>query len=136
MHYAETLCAVPYCYNKLLKVPVYKNGTQLGEEFTANVRYLDLEFEYDYRAVQKRLDDSGAVSSYPIGAGFIHGLSADDFCCTAFNMLCEDPFAFLRRRPDFVEGQLPYDGITVGRDGVEQGAGLSGFDFSHESDTH
>ena len=47
MHYAEAVFGVPYYYNKLLDVLVYHNGEQLKKTFCANVRYLNLNVEYD-----------------------------------------------------------------------------------------
>ena len=118
MHYVETLYGVPYFYNKLLDVTVLVNGKKMTKEFFATVRYLEYPLDYDFERMKNALDEAKCVSSEAVGSGCIHRVSARDYCNIALKLLKKDPYAFLSTPPKFEKGKIPFDGITVGRDGV------------------
>jgi aminoglycoside 3-N-acetyltransferase len=128
-HYLEATGLVPYCYNKLLDIPVHVGGVELDTRFTANVRYLEYEIDHCFDAMKKALDRNGCVQTVEIGDGQIHRISAEDFCKVGLSLLRNDPFVFLESMPNFEKGKIPYDGVTADRDGVVAGGG-SAYDMT------
>ena len=45
-------------------------------------------------------------------------ISGKDIVTTYLEMLSNDVWSFLTRKPEFAKGTIPYDGFTSGRDGV------------------
>jgi aminoglycoside 3-N-acetyltransferase len=122
IHYLETIYGVPYTYNKLLDVPVIVAGRRSDRRFVANVRYLDLDVDYSLDALRHELVARGLVRTARVGAAELHAVRVRRYCATGLEMLKRDIFAFLAHAPHFVPGRIPFDGITVGRDGVTVGA--------------
>ena len=117
-HYLEAVCGLPYMYNKLLDVEVYAGGKRIDRPFFASVRYVHIDVRRDWRRLHRRLIERGSLRSARVGAGWVHAVSAADYCSEGLELLKEDPFGFLLRRPSFPRGQVPFDGPTAGRDGV------------------
>ena len=123
IHYVEQNCGLPYCYNKLLNIPVYVGGKKLNRQFTANVRYLDLTLESGLDKIKACLNDRKLVLTEKIGGGFIHCISAIDYLNCCLDLVREDPFGLLGNVPEFMKGKIPFDGPTAGLDGVKEGSG-------------
>ena len=123
IHYLEQNCGLPYCYNKLLDIPVYVNGKKLKRWFTANVRYLDLTLEYGLEKIKACLKSRKLVRTEKIGGGFIHCISVKDYFNCCLDLVREDSFGLLGDVPDFIKGKIPFDGSTAGLDGVKEGSG-------------
>jgi aminoglycoside 3-N-acetyltransferase len=122
-HYLEAHCLVPYCYNKLLDIPVYIVGEKSDIVFTAHVRYLEYNIDYSFVTMKRAMDEAGIVHTIEIGDGQMHRIDARDYCEVGSGLLRENPFAFLASAPNFTKGKIPYDGTTTGRDGVKKGDG-------------
>ena len=58
-----------------------------------------------------------------IGGGFIHCISVIDYLNCCLDLVRENPFGLLGDVPDFIKGKIPFDGSTVGLDGVKEGSG-------------
>lgn len=128
MHYLEALHGVPYCYNKLLNIPVVRNGKSVPAKFTANVRYLEYDIQDHLLPIRTGLLNQSCVISETVGGGLIHCVRSSDYCGVVTELLKGDPFALLQYPPNFRLGVIPYDGITEDRDG---GVGRSGaYQFS------
>ena len=123
IHYIEQMCGLPYCYNKLLDLDVYKDGKLLKKDFIANVRYLDFDILTGSLAIKARLDDLGLVLSENLAGGSIHCVNIEDYYNVCIELIRENPFAFCLRFPKFIKGKIPFDGITRGRDNVKKGTG-------------
>jgi len=123
MHYLEALHGVPYCYNKLLNIPVFKNGEKVTTNFTANVKYLEYDIQDHLLPIKNGLLNGTCVRSENLGGGIIHCVLSSDYCDVVTELLRSDPFALLQCPPNFRLGEIPYDGFTEDRDG---GAGRVG----------
>ena len=132
VHYLEANYGVPYCYNKLLDIPVICNGRRLDRWFVANVRYLEYDIDFCLDSMREALLDRNCVKTVDVGNGQIHALSARDYCEVGLELLKKNPFAFLSGMPNFEKGKIPFDGITVGRDGVVSGAGKGAYDLGED----
>ena len=122
LHVVETLYGLPYVYNKILDSEIIIDGEISHKQFFASVRYLDYPFEYSLNHLKEVLDQSGCVHRAKLGAGFIYRLDANEYCDILISLLKENPYAFLEGRPAFIKGQIPWDGITAGRDAVPASA--------------
>ena len=117
-HQLEAMCGLPYVYNKLLKWAPIVSGKKVDKVFTATVRHLDLEVVHDLGRLVRYLRKNGHVQSSQLGDSWVH---ASDFSTTygaAADKLAADPYYLLENPPEFTLGKLPYDDITVGRDGI------------------
>ena len=74
-HYVETMFAVPYVYNKLLECEVIKGAEPISADFTATVRYLELEYSLEFSAWIKELNKTGSIKGVELGRHSI-------FCCS------------------------------------------------------
>lgn len=126
IHYVEQNSGLPYCYNKLLNIPVYLNDKKIDKKFTANVRYLDLKLESGLHKIREVLNSRNLVSTEKIGGGFIHSINGIDYYNCCIELVRENPFGLIGNIPNFVRGKIPFDGPTAGIDGVEEG-GISYF---------
>jgi aminoglycoside 3-N-acetyltransferase len=123
IHYIEQNCGLPYCYNKLLDIPVFKEGKKIDKLFTSNVRYLNYDIKADASCLKGLLDSRKLVRTEKLGGGTIHCISVKDYYNCALELVRDNPFALLSEPPNFVKGEIPFDGITTGRDGVKEGVG-------------
>lgn len=117
-HQLEAMCGVPYVYNKLLKwVPIVK-GKRVDKVFSATVRHLDLDIQYELGRHVRNLRKSGSVQSTRLGDSWVHATDYTTNFKMAADQLATDPFYLLAKPPEFTLGKIPFDGITAGRDGI------------------
>ncbi len=122
LHVVEALYGLPYLYNKVIDADIIISGQCTKKQFLASVRYLKFSLDYSLEKVQETLLKSGCVHSSKVGGGQIHRLDANEYCSHLISLLRENPYALLKTPPNFIKGEIPWDGITAGRDGVAQGA--------------
>ena len=122
LHVVEALYGAPYLYNKVMDAEVIVDGQRSQKQFLASVRYLKYPLDYSLEKVEAVLKKSNLVHSAKVGGGFVHRLDANEYCENLVSLLKEDPYAFLKQSPQFIKGEIPYDGITAGRDDVAQSA--------------
>jgi len=119
MHYAESVFGIPYNYNKILDVKVFKNGKEIHNTFCANVRYLNIEEpRYDVEKMSTIFREKYTNNIMNIMGLESSLISAKEMAEIYLQMLQEDVWSFLEQKPEFEKGIVPYDGVTVGRDGV------------------
>lgn len=110
-HYLEGHFCVPYVYNKILDIPVYKDGRKVEKEFVGILRYLDYGVSYDLSAFDNALFKAGVIRNAKIGASEISSVDVKDYCDVGSRLLTDNVYSLLSRRPDFKQGQIPWDGI-------------------------
>lgn len=115
-HYLESVYCLPYLYNKVLDVEVYQAGKKVTRPFFAGIRYLDFDIIYDLTKFDEVLKRDGIIQIEPIGKGLIAAVLAKTYCQVGMELLKKDPYFFLKSPPAFRSGEIPYDGITQGRD--------------------
>ncbi len=119
-HVAEALCGVPYLYCKWVKVK-NRNKNQIKNKFySMYVRHLDFDLKFNNKKIKRDLDLSTKVSikSTILGSGNIHLLDANEYFNHIKKKLSADPHYFLKNKPRYKAGQIPFDGPSGGRDGV------------------
>ncbi len=118
-HYVEGLYGLPYFYNKLLDVDVVVDGKKTDRLFFATVRHLNLTMEDNYEPIKAALVKAKRVYSAAVGDGWVHRIDAKEYCRTLIELLNQNPWALVKNPPNFKKGEIPFDGATKGRDGVE-----------------
>ena len=121
LHHIEHMIGVPYCYNKLLDIDVYVNDEKFDKHFFSNVRYLDLDIHHDLEKIKSKLNENRSVLSAHIGSADIAAIDANEYCAILSNLIVDEPFGLLKGIPNFRKGKIPFDGATMGRDGIEAG---------------
>lgn len=116
VHLLEVMHAVPYIYNKVLDIDVYVNSKKVEREFYAPVCYLDFDIEYDIVQAEIMISETGAVHYADVGNGKVSCVSSSDYFKAGNRILLDDPYVFLKRNPKFRHGEIPFDGITGGRE--------------------
>lgn len=110
MHHVETMFAVPYYYNKLVESPVYAHGSLVGKPFVINVKYLEMDCNFDYSRYIDSLAQNGSIRSAKVGRGDFYAVDARVMFETGIRLLKEDMYAFLLHPPRFRKGMIPTDG--------------------------
>jgi len=121
-HVAETLYGLPYIYNKVLDAEVIVQGEKINKKFFSAVRYLQYPIEETLDMLKDALGRSDCVHSAELGGGLIHSVDANEYFNIVISLLKEDPYIFLKEPPKFIKGEIPWDGITAGRDRVPNSA--------------
>lgn len=112
VHLLEALNGLPYIYNKVLNIEVYKTGQRINREFYAPVHYLDFNISYDIIQAELAIAETGVIKFSPLGNGRISGVTGQDYFHVGNKILSYDPYIFLKCRPKFRDGEIPFDGIT------------------------
>jgi len=113
-HSLETQYGVPYLYNKLLNIDVFKAGRLVEGPFFASLRYLDFEIHYDASRFDQVLMDEGLIRIETVGSGIATCISVEDYWRVGLKLLKRNPYYFLRTVPNFRHGEIPFDGIVEG----------------------
>lgn len=118
-HHLEAACSLPYCYNKLLKWRPVVAGRRLERPYFATLRYAEfLDIPYALDRFADAVDAADGMRAVELGNSTV--------CMTDYRhcfdvgrvMLRDQPYMFLAREPDFVYGQIPFDGPTATRDRI------------------
>ena len=115
-HCVEAQYGVPYLYNKLLDIPVFANDQRVEGPFFASLRYLDFDIAYDTSRFDEILVKSGQVRTSRLGTGWISSVGSREYFDLGLELLCKDPYFFLKNPPKFRLGTIPFDGSTGARD--------------------
>lgn len=110
LRYVEHIFGVPYLYNKLFNIPVYKNSQKIEVKITAPLRYSHCPAIYDkkkWKLFEDILKSKGSLKVKNIGNGKIMLVKMNDFFDEAINLLTKDFYFFLKEEPRYVEGNLP-----------------------------
>jgi aminoglycoside N3'-acetyltransferase len=115
-HVAEALCGAPYFYCKWIKVKNKKNH----KFYSMYVRHLTCDLHYDLEKLKRDLDLSTKVrvKSCSLGSGKVHLLDANEYFNHVKKKISKDPHYFLKKKPKYKKGQIPFDGPSQVRDGV------------------
>ncbi len=117
VHHVEFLACVPYVYHKVLRGEVYAAGERVPYDFFLAARHLQCGVYYDLsRRVEPDLAATGAAARVPLGEEWVQMVPLEAVFDVCMNGLKQDPYYLLERPPTFVEGALPCDGITQGRE--------------------
>lgn len=117
-HYIEMRYGVPYLYHKLLKWRAVENGVALPNEFVTYARYLNYQVDYNLHPFIDDLYKEGKVKSADVGKGKIFSVDLQSQLEVGLKGLEKDIFYFLRLPPDFVYGEVPFDGPSLSRETV------------------
>ena len=107
-HVAEFFSGVPYCYNKLTKVPYYKNKKKISKYFSTFVSYKKPKIERDYTKLKQKLFQKKIVKSTKLGSSYIHFYSARKYFNLIIEELNKNQFFLFKKVPSFKKGKLPY----------------------------
>ena len=118
LHYLEAMFCVPYRYNKLLDIKTIVKGKQDKRPFLINARYLDLKIDYDHSKWPMLLHKKNKIRGIKAGRGLLFMTSFHDAVAIAKKNMIMNPYFFLKNKPKFIKGKIPYDGITKSRDGL------------------
>jgi len=116
VHHAEFLACVPYLYHKVLRGEIYAGGARVAQDFCIAVRYLRRNIAYDLSRVDADVRAVSAVRETPLGADWVQSLLLPRVFEICMEGLRRDPYYLLRQPPSFVDGEIPCDGITSGRE--------------------
>lgn len=118
LHYLEAMFCVPYRYNKLLDIKTFVKGKQDKRIFLINARYLNLKIKYDYSKWPLILYKKNKIRGVKAGKGLMFMTAFNDAVEIAKTYMIDDPYFFLKKKPNFVKGKIPYDGTTISRESV------------------
>ncbi len=108
LHCAEFYSGVPYHYNKIFKKKVFENNKLVKKDFTAFVRYLNLDFDYDLDKIDKLVEHTKIVKKHKIGRGYISICNSKTFFDVICGILKDDIHGLLYKRPRYKLNQFPY----------------------------
>ena len=117
VHHAEFLVCVPYLYHKLLRGEVYAGGVRVLDPFFMSVRYLQYGILYDLSRLEAELVRRSAIREVPLGLDRIRVVSMEAVFKACMDGLRRDPYYLLKEPPRFIDGEMPCDGVTRGREG-------------------
>ena len=109
-HYIESTYGVPYYYNKILDAEVYQGGKKSDKVFILNVGYRQFDVEFDYTRYIEALDRSHRLRQAKLGQAMLYASDLQDQQNVGYRLLAEDVYSFLKRRPQFRKGHIPYEG--------------------------
>jgi aminoglycoside 3-N-acetyltransferase len=113
-HYAETACALPYIYNKILDyIPVTVDGMPFNSGFYMSVRYLDYGIQPSRVRHDQVMRASGLMRFGKWGGGHFHAIKTHEYLSLLRRELRQDPFFLLSGPPVFRKGERPADGMSV-----------------------
>lgn len=112
-HYIEAICCLPYVYNKLLKWASFTNGIEDTRQFFATVRHLKLSYRLNYTQWSLKLSKLNHFQVSKFGASYIAQTEFGSAFKVAVRELSKNPYFFLSSKPNFVFGELPFDGATL-----------------------
>lgn len=112
VHYIEQQFGVPHLYFKVYNTPIYQNGEQVKGTPVSAVRYLDYSIEYDLASFEKELSDRKLLKKIALGRGEVRAVAAQDAFRIGIACLDQNPYFFLKRKPNFIPGKIPMDGPT------------------------
>ena len=117
VHHMEFLACAPYVYPKVLRGEVYRGGKRVAGDFFFPARYLQYDIVYDLsRRVEPDLAATSAVTRVPLGEEWVQMVPLEVVFDVCLRGLKRDPYYLLQKPPAFVEGEMPCDGITAGRE--------------------
>lgn len=118
VHHVEYLACVPYLYHKALQGEVVVGGVRIPCDFLIPVRYLQYGIHYDLSRLQRDLEAASVLHRAPLGGDWIYAVSMEAVFEICMRGLRQDSYYLLQREPTFVEGEIPCDGTTAGREGI------------------
>jgi aminoglycoside N3'-acetyltransferase len=110
MHHVETLFGVPYYYNKLVRAPVCRHGRRESRPFVINVMYRNLGCDYDFRRYIDFVASRERIRSAAVGETHVYSVDLRDVVADGVELLKRDPYAFLTRPPQWIDGTIPAEG--------------------------
>ena len=110
MHYLECMYALPYYYNKVLRADVFRGGVKSNQVFTLNVRYRDFGIRYDCHRYHGELVRQGAIRQATLGDAPVIACSLEAQRRIGYELLAQDPYAFLEKAPEWRPGEIPFEG--------------------------
>ena len=107
-HVAEFLVGVPYCYNKLTKVPYYKKNKKQSKNFTSFVTYKNLKVRREFTKLQRKIKTKKIFKSSKLGSGYIYCCSSKSYFNIVLEELMKDQFFLFKKKPSFKRGKIPF----------------------------
>lgn len=108
VHHIEQQFGVPHLYQKIYDTPILRGREAVSGIPISSVRYLDYDIIYDLQAFQQELDKRGYLHK----AEHLFCVSAEDAFQTGIELLSQNPYVFLKKKPAFAPGKIPMDGVT------------------------
>ncbi len=113
-HHVEQSYGVPYYYNKILRAPVFRGGVPSDRVFVLNVMYRRFGLANDYHAYVAEVDRRGFLTRTALGEATLYASDLHSQREVGYDMLVENPYAFLARPPQWEPGEIPFEGAELG----------------------
>lgn len=115
-HYVDYRVGLPYLYTKLYDTPVYDNGKLIFDFTFSSVRYLN--FNIDWYTGAKKLKkelliSNGLMTKSEYLASTVLCVSMQPLFNYYKELLYNNPYYFLKEKPKFTPGQVPFDGNVI-----------------------
>tara|TARA_B100001093_G_scaffold78881_1_gene70127 strand:- start:4487 stop:5344 length:858 start_codon:yes stop_codon:yes gene_type:complete len=118
LHYIEASYGVPYQYTKLIRGDITYYGKSINEDFYMAIRYLNYDIQYNTTAFKKSLIPQGIAKELQLGGSFLYIVDANAMFNAGIAWLNKNIYGFLNSPPQFIDGQIPCDGITANKERV------------------
>ncbi|NQU85229.1 MAG: hypothetical protein HQ541_05665, partial [Mariniphaga sp.] len=118
-HYIECSYAVPYYYNKIARVDVYKDGKRSEKVFTLNVRYIDFDIKHNFLRYIEAIRRRDLLRSHSVGSSILYSNRLEDQLDIGYELLSEDVYALLEHPPCWKEGVIPFEGSSERLEGKD-----------------
>jgi len=114
VHHVECLAGVPHLYNKIYNSEVIgPEGVFNGNVFSS-VRYLDNRYAviYDLGHFINDAKTARKIETHQLDGHTIYLCSMSEIAAFLLKRLASDPYYLLSSPPNFVEGEVPFDGYV------------------------
>ena len=116
MYCAENQFSVPYKYSKLLDIKCLKNNKIVKKDFTSNVKYLHLNFNYNLKKMDRLFKKKFKKKIFNIKGVTASLIDSNDIFNMYKRILEKDIWGLLKKKPYFKKGIIPFDGKTEGKE--------------------
>ena len=107
VHYIESKFQTPHLYPKVFNTPVFRYGKPQFYSIYGLVRYLEPEVELDQEGNYEKLKKYRLVKSSHFNNIEMHLVDSRLAVKRLESALKGNPYFFLKKAPDFIEGQYP-----------------------------
>ena len=94
------------------------NQNTINKDYFSSVRHLNLQTVHDLSFLATKANLKGLIKNSQIGSSWIYMANFNKVYNLSIELLKNNPYCFLKRKPMFKTGIIPFDGITHGRDGI------------------
>lgn len=108
LHCAELNASVPYMYNKIFGQKVLFKKKIIKKDFISFVRYKNLNYEYDFKKIEKILNKKKIIKKAKLGKGYISVCASLSFFNLISETLKKDIHGLLLKKPNYDKKKFPF----------------------------